>query len=399
MVVSEAAKSMAKMMQNPKEKYYFSISKSSMLESKHAINAKLDGEADGDSIEAAPSVPETNCGCNQCDAASMDKMLIGSDGSRGTQWERIWYLHTIQSQDYEDACFQVCDEEFRRECNPECDPMICNEPPAPGPGPAKQRCGGAVDKSSNWMQSCHDNLWDPTGDATMHCYAYGGPGDPCAVHNNNDVDSGVNKNPSHCDGDTFYLWDEPDTQHKTYNWAGAAWLAYSRQFAEELRSMRSSGTKVTGPLLRAGDSGVFVSNMQEFFDACGPACVDPSDPAYIDVIAVNAFCGPWNDKDGGCRAGAAFIYKEAKSVSKAFNNLPVYVTNWARLQSSNPSDQIDAIQSIDEFFPPSGGVIERVYWFGALDYGGGADTTGYLTNVLQDGQTLGELWEKKCNEI
>ena len=42
----------------------------------------------------------------------------------------------------------------------------------------------------------------------MHCYAYGGPSDPCAIHNNNDAGDGLNKNPSACDRGTFYLWDE-----------------------------------------------------------------------------------------------------------------------------------------------------------------------------------------------
>ena len=42
----------------------------------------------------------------------------------------------------------------------------------------------------------------------MHCYAYGGVTDPCALHNNNDVNDGLFKSPANCDRDTFYLWDE-----------------------------------------------------------------------------------------------------------------------------------------------------------------------------------------------
>jgi hypothetical protein len=45
----------------------------------------------------------------------------------------------------------------------------------------------------------------------MHCYAYGGANDPCALHNNNDVNDGLFKNPAGCDRDTFYLWDEVST--------------------------------------------------------------------------------------------------------------------------------------------------------------------------------------------
>ena len=153
--------------------------------------------------------------------------------------------------------------------------------------------------------------------------------------------------------------------------------------------MKSRGTKVTGPLLKAGDAGVLNENMITFYNACGDACLDPNDPAYIDVVAINGFCGPWNG-DAGCRGGAKFIYEQAVSVSSASNNLPVYITNWSRLETSDPSDQLDAINSIDEFFPASS-VVKRVYWFGARDYGGGAATTGYLTNVLPDERTLGKV--------
>jgi len=138
--------------------------------------------------------------------------------------------------------------------------------------------------------------------------------------------------------------------------------------------------------------------MDSFFDACGSACSEPSNAAYIDIIAVNGFCGPWNGA-AGCRGGAKFLHDEAVSVSSAFNDLPVYVTNWSRLQTSAPLEQVDAIESIDEFFPTSGGVVDRVYWFGARDYGGGAETTGYLTNVLPDGRSLGEVWRAKCDSI
>ena len=51
-------------------------------------------------------------------------------------------------------------------------------------------------------------------------------------------------------------------------------------------SMRARGTKVAGPLLTAGDSGALEQNMRTFFDACGAACFNPTDPAYIDVAAV-----------------------------------------------------------------------------------------------------------------
>jgi hypothetical protein len=145
------------------------------------------------------------------------------------------------------------------------------------------------------------------------------------LNNNNDPSDGIFKDPSLCSGDTFYLWDEPDTQGRDYSWAGTTWLKYSKTFSQQLKNMRSRGTKVTGPLLKAGNSGVIKQHMQKFFDACGQACFDKANPAYIDVIAINGFCGPWNGA-AGCSGGASFIYNEAVSVSNAFNNLPVYIT-------------------------------------------------------------------------
>jgi len=151
-------------------------------------------------------------------------------------------------------------------------------------------------------------LWDPTGDATMPCFSYGGSNDPCSLNIKNDVDDdGIYKDPSLCLGDTFYLWDEPDTQGLSYAWAGKTWLEYSQRYAKELNQMKSRGTKITSPLVKAGGSGVIQSNMQTFLSACGPACTNPDDPAYIDVIAINAFCGPWNFPSPGCRGGANFI--------------------------------------------------------------------------------------------
>jgi len=46
----------------------------------------------------------------------------------------------------------------------------------------------------------------------MSCFAYGGPHDPCALDMQNDINNGMDKNPAKCEYDTFFLWDEPDTQ-------------------------------------------------------------------------------------------------------------------------------------------------------------------------------------------
>jgi hypothetical protein len=170
--------------------------------------------------------------------------------------------------------------------------------------------------------------------------------------------------------------------------------------------MKARGTKVTSPMLQAGGPGVLRQNLQEFFDACGPACFDLEDPAYIDIIAINAFCGDFNGP-AGCRGGAAFIYNEALATSNVFVNLPVYITNWSRLQTSNPEDQLEAIEAIDAFFPSTNNnnnngtdnrIVQRVYWFGATDFGGGS-SNNFLTTVLNDGTSLGEHWRSKCDSL
>jgi hypothetical protein len=71
------------------------------------------------------------------------------------------------------------------------------------------KCGGAVNTGGvSANATCTSDLWNPTQNWNMHCYAYGGVTDPCALHNNNDISDGLFKSPINCDRDTFYLWDE-----------------------------------------------------------------------------------------------------------------------------------------------------------------------------------------------
>jgi len=334
------------------------------------------------------------CGCSTC----VDSVLntFAGDYKCG---DRISYLQNSDGFSERDACSKVAGSEFPSQCGG-CDPDRCDQPSFNNNNNVSsgQKCGGAVDSSNNSERVCKRDLWDPTGDSTMHCFAYGGSGDPCHLSNNNDPSDGRFKDPSKCFGDTFYLWDEPDTQGRDYGWAGSTWLEYSQRFPEELNEMRARGTKVTSPMLKAGGPGFLENNMLAFFNACGSACRDPSNPAYVDVIAVNAFCGDFNGP-AGCRGGAAFIYNEAIASSRAFGDLPVYITNWSRLQTANPQDQVGAIDAIDEFFPTtSNPVVERVYWFGATDFGGDS-SNNFLTQVLADGRTLGETWRNKCDSL
>jgi len=374
------------------------------------VPTKTPTRAPTSSPTSSPVDDEINvCGCPTC-VDSIWNTFAGEFkcGSR------IEHLQNSLGFTERDACSRIAGSEFPVECGG-CDPDRCvelqpnfnnnnnnndnNNPSSSG----EQKCGGAVNSSNDSNRVCQDDLWDPTGDSSMHCFAYGGSGDPCHLSNNNDPDDGRFKDPAMCFGDTLYLWDEPDTQGRSYDWAGRTWLDYSRRFSNELVEMRSTrGTKVTSPMLKAGGPGELLKNLNDFFNACGPPCVDRNDPAYIDVIAINAFCGDFNGP-AGCRGGAAFIYNEAINTSSAFNKIPVYITNWSRLQTDDPEDQIEAIDAIEQFFPSSittdaDRVVKRVYWFGATDFGGGS-SNNFLTNVLSGGSTLGELWRNKCESL
>jgi len=89
----------------------------------------------------------------------------------------------------------------------------------PGNGGFGNRCGGTVDPppsgGGSYETQCQNLLWGPAGEAakrSMHCYAYGGQGDPCALNVQNDDKAGLNKDPSLCQNEVFYLWDEVRTR-------------------------------------------------------------------------------------------------------------------------------------------------------------------------------------------
>jgi hypothetical protein len=160
--------------------------------------------------------------------------------------------------------------------------------------------------------------------------------------------------------------------------------------------MRAKGFKFTTPLINA-QGNIIPSHLNAFYEACGAPCSDKSDAAYIDVNAVNGFCGEWNHD--GCGEGARFIVSEA---GKAANQRPVYVTNWSYIgPSTTIEDQVQAIQGISGFFEAQS-PVERVYWFGAQDDGGGSgEGVTYLTNEVPGGggQTMGDVWAETCRTL
>eukprot|EP00746_Dinoflagellata_sp_MGD_P053509 gnl/MRDRNA2_/MRDRNA2_235367_c0_seq1.p1 gnl/MRDRNA2_/MRDRNA2_235367_c0~~gnl/MRDRNA2_/MRDRNA2_235367_c0_seq1.p1 ORF type:complete len:394 (-),score=44.89 gnl/MRDRNA2_/MRDRNA2_235367_c0_seq1:63-1202(-) len=296
-------------------------------------------------------------------------------------------------------------------------------------------CGGAVNTNfHNENSLCEEHLWIPTGDRTLQCYAYGGLSDPCSLNNQNDVNDGLDKDPSFCNiGDTFFLWDEPDTQRKSYVWAGAIWKEYSEVWSTQITTMRNGGMRFTTPLVKADQ---LIKNLDEFFNACGNACLTRSNAAFIDIIAINPFCGTWNfegspqvpidpsdaslDWKSGCSTGAAWILEQLNMLSNTkYANLKVHLVNWGVLGAKEAADQLGAIFTTAEYFA-RGSPVERVYYFGATDYGGGT-TNNFLSNILSEaainaridswssykshwnwtryyGKTLGFVWGDYCNK-
>ena len=266
-----------------------------------------------------------------------------------------------------------------------------------------QKCGGAVNQGH---QNCQTALWGPTHDKNLACFAYGGPNDPCSLNINNDVDYGLQKDPSSCTvGNAFYLWDEPDTQGKNYEWAARKWVAYATHWESEIKAMRKMGFKFTSPLFR---SDSLSKNVDTFFKECGSHCTDQNSTAYIDIVAVNAFCGPWNMKKRkhptkaqalqGCEDGAKYIVNELKSLKQLRGGaVPVWITNWGRLAVSTADDQEAAIGAIPSFFGKES-PVERVYYFTATDYGGHT-TNNFLVNSTSSGKTLGAILDDTCKNI
>jgi hypothetical protein len=357
-----------------------------------------------------PDIP-IHCQCSSCTDDIWNQIAdVYSCGARIT-----WVMNTLGKSE-RDACIQVSTE-FPTICGVGCNSATCSASPQAAPvihspvftptapvQSSKNKCGAAVNTGETSSAICTRDLWNPTGDTSQHCFAYGGPSDPCAIHNNNDVGDGLFKNPSACAGDTFYLWDEPDTQGKDYAWAGIEWANYATRFANEIKVLRARGVKFTSPLLRAGSSGAIITYLNTFYTACGPSCHDPQSPAYININAINAFVGSWNDPGiDGCRDGAKFITNEVINYNdkNSDGSRPWYITNWSRLGTYNTIEQVDAMNVIDEFFV-SGSPVQRIYWFGATDYGGNSGNnflTTQVTTTSGDTKTLGQIWEAKCKTL
>jgi len=233
----------------------------------------------------------------------------------------------------------------------------------------------------------------------------------------------MDKDPSKCNyGSTFFLWDEPDTQDKGgYAWAAEKWKTYSNRWSEEITGMRKAGYKFTTPLFKTDNAK---DNIKEFFEACGTPCLDKSSTSYIDVLALNVFCGKWNNEgnqpeEQHCRGGISWfwgwdpnaLFRPLKRMQNGQQWLdrPLYITNWSRIDTEElqPDDQLAALDATDEFFKMSSPSVEKVFWFGATNYmkePGGESVVvksgNRMSDILSSGRTIGQHWkERVCRTI
>merc|ERR1712232_1197178 len=124
---------------------------------------------------------------------------------------------------------------------------------------------------------------------------YGGSNDPCTLSITNDEDAGMDKDPSACQQNVFFLWDEPDTQCERgfascgAKWGQQAWKTYANKWEKQIAEARARGVKFTTPLMKSGDENQLLQRFSDFFDGCAE-CSEPTSKYYIDILAWNAFC-------------------------------------------------------------------------------------------------------------
>lgn len=263
------------------------------------------------------------------------------------------------------------------------------------------KCGAAVNSGAD---NCKPYLFNPTGNNQMHCYAYGGPNDPCALHQNNDVNNGLDKDPIKCNGDTFFLWDEPDTQGKSYEWAANNWIKFVERHRDSIISAKTNGVKFTTPLFKTDNINVDIRKFFNELTKIDNTSQNINSPTYIDIIAINVFCGSWNNNN--CRGGIEYILTELNKLPDNLKSKPIYITNWSYLGiDGTPDKQVAAMEATPYFFDPSNNYpdinIERVYWFGAKDYGGNTpNEINFLTKSVPSlNKKLGEIWNNICSSI
>lgn len=211
-------------------------------------------------------------------------------------------------------------------------------------------------------------------------------------------DYGLSKNPADCKGDPapryFFLWDEPQTQGKDAVWAAEQWKRHVDKWSAEIAALRARGTKITSPLF-TDHQGSAVSKFEEFFRRCNQlqiGCSDPNSNYYIDVLLTNQWLL-------GARSEHAnqeqWIKDTMATVSAQWDNRPVILGNFAWLGAKTADSQIEVIAQ-SRIFDREWSGLEAVFYFAAIDYGGGTENNA-LTDMGTHGTTIGDALINRCS--
>lgn len=233
--------------------------------------------------------------------------------------------------------------------------------------------------------------------------------DPCTLDITNDENYGIDKDPSLCLQDTFFLWDEPDTQcdrgHGSCgdDWASRQWKAYVDKWETQLQISRARGMKVTTPLMRSGELGQLLRRFKDFFTHC-PECNQQGSKYYVDVLAFNAFAV--NTQPGQAPGPPIddqlnYIKLLSRMITGTYPGRPLYATNFGLLKAHTAAAQADVLTS-HGILETATSNIDKVFYFAATDVCGGSDCTtkNFLENVVETGasagKTLGQVMLEAC---
>jgi hypothetical protein len=289
---------------------------------------------------------------------------------------------------------------------------------APPPGPplsAGLPCGinSSPDAPELPFKYCKDDLeyldeQHPDATGKLLCKGYGKEGDTCTLSltNNAHGQYGMNLDPSSCNGNYLWLWDEPYTQAAVHGtpcnqdanaadscsvWVANRWKEYVAKWGAELTAARSKGLKVASPQFTE-HGNVLTTRFQKFFAAC-PECNQAGNNAFIDAIQWNAWYLPAN----GAQAGQEdWIMNKCTELKQAVPGKLCILGNYGYLGGKTPQDQINVIQASKLYDPATNGDVDTVYYFNSKDYGGGT-MNNHISQAGNGGLTIGAALIQKCS--
>jgi len=228
--------------------------------------------------------------------------------------------------------------------------------------------------------------------------------DSCTLNINNDCshwfeasgswhcarDYGLSKNPDACQGQYFFLWDEPMTQGKSAEWAADQWKRHVGAWGPQMQALRARGTRITTPLF-TDHGGPAATKFTQFFERCGNECNDPQSNYYIDVLATNQWL---LNPQSAHSSQEEWIKNYVAGLKQDNGNRPVILGNFAWLGATTADQQATAIAH-SRILDRSWSGLEAVFYFAASDYGGGT-TNNFLSSTTTSGSTVADALVNRC---